>query len=68
METTKAELTMPDRLDPTDSKSWQHHLYRLGSDNPVINAARTRVVLTRQFPFPHSTTAADPRHVIDPER
>ncbi|XP_043197981.1 ryanodine receptor-like isoform X5 [Amphibalanus amphitrite] len=27
IETTKAELTMPDRLDPTDSKSWQHHLY-----------------------------------------
>ena len=28
IETTKAELTMPDKLDPTDSKSWQHHLYR----------------------------------------
>ena len=31
----KTQLTLPDKIDPSDAMSWQHHLYsKLGSKKP----------------------------------
>ena len=31
----KTQLTLPDKIDPSDKMSWQHHLYsKLGSKKP----------------------------------
>lgn len=37
----KTQLTLPDKIDPSDAMSWQHYLYsKLGSKkpNPVANS------------------------------
>ena len=33
----KTQLTLPDKIDPSDDMSWQHYLYsKLGSKKPVL--------------------------------
>jgi ryanodine receptor 2 len=35
IEFAKTQLTLPDKIDPSDVMSWQHHLYsKLGSKKP----------------------------------
>jgi len=34
----KNQLTLPDKIDPSDAMSWQHHLYsKLGTKRPVLS-------------------------------
>lgn len=41
----KTQLTLPDKIDPSDAMSWQHHLYsKLGSKKP--NTSPEGVVAT----------------------
>lgn len=40
----KTQLTLPDKIDPSDSMSWQHHLYsKLGSKKPSHTIVGTPV-------------------------
>lgn len=48
------QLTLPDKIDPSDAMSWQHHLYsKLGSKKPVneeneLNMKQNNVNMTKQ--------------------
>lgn len=40
----KTQLTLPDKIDPSDAMSWQHHLYsKLGSKKPSPTIVGTAV-------------------------
>lgn len=41
----KTQLTLPDKIDPSDDMSWQHYLYsKLGSQKAVITGNELAVV------------------------
>jgi hypothetical protein len=41
----KIQLTLPDKIDPSDAMSWQHHLYsKLGAKKPEDEAAAAGTV------------------------
>ena len=41
----KTQLTLPDKIDPSDAMSWQHHLYsKLGAKKPEDEAAAAGTV------------------------
>jgi hypothetical protein len=50
----KTQLTLPDKIDPSDAMSWQHHLYsKLGSKKPGteetdLNVKSSSVNMTKQ--------------------
>ncbi|CAG7835911.1 unnamed protein product [Allacma fusca] len=53
IEFAKTQLTLPDKIDPSDSMSWQHHLYsKLGSKKPTADENdpnnKTTANLTKQ--------------------
>ena len=53
LEFAKTQLTLPDKIDPSDAMSWQHHLYsKLGSKKPATDEndanAKNTANLTKQ--------------------
>lgn len=46
----KTQLTLPEKIDPSDAMSWQHHLYsKLGSKKPsqvTVNSSATTATKT----------------------
>jgi len=51
---TKTQLTLPDKIDPSDAMSWQHHLYsKLGNKKPGaeendLKVKQSNVNMTKQ--------------------
>lgn len=59
-EYVKMQLTLPDRIDPSDDMSWQHYLYsKLGAKKEPVSAAGNELVAIEKPHIKDPSIAAD---------
>lgn len=59
-EYVKTQLTLPDRIDPSDDMSWQHYLYsKLGSKKNAMSAVGNELVAVEKVHIKDPHAAAD---------